>query len=53
MHVMAASDLELGVAGLKTYDFYQQDRKPGDPLAASPITSIRTESIRAEPRSSK
>ena len=34
-------DRSFNLAGLKTYDFYQQDRKPGDPLAASPINERR------------
>ena len=34
-------DHSFNLAGLKTYDFYQQERKPGDPLAASPMNDRR------------
>ena len=34
-------DRSFDLAKLRTYDFYQQDRKPGDPLAASPINDRR------------
>ena len=34
-------DRSFNLAGLKTYDFYQQVRKPGDPLAASPLNDRR------------
>ena len=34
-------DHSFNLARLKTYDFYQQERKPGDPLAASPINDRR------------
>jgi hypothetical protein len=34
-------DRRSNLARLKTYDFYQQERKPGDPLAASPINDRR------------
>ena len=34
-------DRSFNLAGLKTYDFYQQARKPGDPLAASPLNDRR------------
>jgi predicted DNA-binding transcriptional regulator len=34
-------DRSFNLAKLRTYDFYQQDRKPGDPLAASPINERR------------
>ena len=34
-------DHSFNLARLKTYDFYQQERKPGDPLAASPLNDRR------------
>lgn len=34
-------DHSYNLAKLKTYDFYPQERKPGDPLAASPINDRR------------
>jgi multidrug efflux pump subunit AcrB/predicted DNA-binding transcriptional regulator len=34
-------DHSFNLARLKTYDFYPQDRKPGDPLAASPLNDRR------------
>ena len=34
-------DRSYNLAGLKTYGFYQQERKPGDPLAASPLNDRR------------
>jgi len=34
-------DRSFSLAGLKTYDFRQQERKPGDPLAASPLNDRR------------
>lgn len=34
-------DRSFNLAKLKTYAFYQQERKPGDPLAASPINDRR------------
>ena len=34
-------DRSFNLAKLKTYDFYKQERKPGDPLAASPIDDRR------------
>lgn len=34
-------DHSFNLAGLKTYDFYQQVRKPGDPLAASSLNDRR------------
>jgi hypothetical protein len=34
-------DHSFSLARLKTYDFYQQKRKPGDPLAASPLNDRR------------
>jgi len=34
-------DHSFNLAKLKTYGFYQQQRKPGDPLAASPINDRR------------
>jgi Domain of unknown function (DUF4136) len=34
-------DRSANLARLKSYDFYQQERKPGDPLAASPINDRR------------
>jgi Domain of unknown function (DUF4136) len=34
-------DHSFNLARLKTYDFYQQSRKPGDPLAASPLNDRR------------
>jgi hypothetical protein len=34
-------DRSFNLARLKTYDFYQQERKPGDPLAASPLNDRR------------
>ena len=34
-------DRNFNLAGLKTYGFYQQDREPADPLAASPINDRR------------
>ena len=34
-------DHSYNLAKLKTYDFYQQERKAGDPLAASPINDRR------------
>jgi hypothetical protein len=34
-------DHSFNLARLKTYDFHQQTRKPGDPLAASPINDRR------------
>jgi hypothetical protein len=34
-------DRSSNLARMKTYDFYQQERKPGDPLAASPINDRR------------
>ena len=37
-------DRSFNLAGLKTYDFYQQVRKPGDPLAASPLNDRRIHS---------
>lgn len=37
-------DRSFNLAKLKTYDFYQQVRKPGDPLAASPLNERRIQS---------
>lgn len=34
-------DHSFNLARLKTYAFYQQERKPGDPLAASPMNDRR------------
>lgn len=34
-------DHSFNLARLKSYDFYQQERKPDDPLAASPINDRR------------
>jgi hypothetical protein len=34
-------DRSFNLAGLKSYDFYKQARKPGDPLAASPLNDRR------------
>jgi hypothetical protein len=34
-------DRSFNLAGLKTYGFYVQQRKPGDPLAASPLNDRR------------
>jgi hypothetical protein len=34
-------DHSFNLARLKTYDFHQQARKPGDPLAASPMNDRR------------
>jgi len=34
-------DHSYNLAKLKTYDFYPQERNPGDPLAASPINDRR------------
>ena len=34
-------DHSFNLARLKTYDFHQQSRKPGDPLAASPMNERR------------
>jgi predicted DNA-binding transcriptional regulator len=34
-------DHSFNLARLRTYDFYQQERKPGDPLAASPLNDRR------------
>ena len=34
-------DRSFNLAKLKTYNFYQQERKPGDPLAASPLNDRR------------
>lgn len=34
-------DRLFNLARLKTYDFYQQERRPGDPLAASPLNDRR------------
>jgi predicted DNA-binding transcriptional regulator len=34
-------DHAFNLARLKTYDFYPQERQPGDPLAASPINDRR------------
>lgn len=34
-------DHSYNLAKLKTYDFYKQTRKPGDPLAGSPINDRR------------
>jgi len=34
-------DHSFNLARLKTYDFHQQTRKPGDPLAASPMNDRR------------
>lgn len=34
-------DHTFNLARLKTYDFYKQKRKPGDPLAASPMNDYR------------
>ncbi len=34
-------DHSFNLAGLKSYDFYQQERKPGDALAASPLNDRR------------
>ena len=34
-------DRSYNLAGLKTYGFYQQEREPGDPLAASPLNDRR------------
>jgi hypothetical protein len=34
-------DHSFNLAGLRTYDFYQQQRKPGDALAASPMNDRR------------
>lgn len=34
-------DRSFNLAGLKTYGFYQQSRRPGDPLAESPLNDRR------------
>ncbi len=34
-------DRSFNLARLKTYEFYQQERRPGDPLAASPLNERR------------
>src|ERR1044071_4297214 len=34
-------DHSFNLARLKTYEFYQQERKPGDALAASPLNDRR------------
>ena len=34
-------DHNFNLAGLKSYGFYEQTRKPTDPLAASPINDRR------------
>ena len=34
-------DHSFNLAGLKTYEFEQQQRKPGDPLASSPLNDRR------------
>jgi hypothetical protein len=34
-------DHSFNLARLRTYDFYEQTRKPGDPLAASPLNDRR------------
>src|SRR5215467_4065244 len=34
-------DRSFNLAKLKTYSFHQQQRKPGDPLAASPLNDRR------------
>ena len=34
-------DHSFNLARLKSYGFYQQERKPGDPLAASPMNDRR------------
>ena len=34
-------DRSANLSALSTYDFYQQDRKPDDPLAASPLNDRR------------
>jgi hypothetical protein len=34
-------DRSFNLAKLKTYGFYQQEREPGDPLAASPLNDRR------------
>lgn len=34
-------DRSFNLAKLKTYDFYRQERRPGDPLAASPLNDRR------------
>lgn len=34
-------DRSFNLASLRTYDFYPQERKPGDPLAASPMNDRR------------
>ncbi|HET9528862.1 MAG TPA: DUF4136 domain-containing protein [Blastocatellia bacterium] len=34
-------DRSFNLAGLRTYDFYKQERRPGDPLSASPINDRR------------
>src|SRR5204862_1180859 len=34
-------DRSFNLAKLKTYSFYQQQRQPGDPLAASPLNDPR------------
>jgi hypothetical protein len=34
-------DHSFNLARLKTYSFYEQERKPGDPLAASPLNDRR------------
>src|SRR5262249_36028425 len=39
--VQADYDHSFNLAKLKTYGFYQQQRKPGDPLAASPLNDRR------------
>lgn len=39
--VQTDHDHSANLAALSTYDFYQQDRKPGDPLAVSPLNDRR------------
>lgn len=39
--VQADYDHNFNLAKFKTFAFYQQERKPGDPLAASPINDRR------------
>ena len=39
--VQSDYDHNFNLARFKTFAFYQQDRKPGDPLAASPINDRR------------
>jgi hypothetical protein len=34
-------DRSFNLAGLKTYGFYEQERRPGDPLAESPLNDRR------------